>query len=98
MFLLRRADSKANPKGQYDTSLDQELRDRVEAELAKEVPLSIKDLEVGGRDVMEALGIDEGPRVGEALSHLLEVVLEDPEKNERSILLEEMRTWGQNLK
>lgn len=47
--------------------------------------LSIKDLAVNGKDIMD-LGIPKGPRVGETLSYLLERVLEEPTLNEKSKL------------
>jgi tRNA nucleotidyltransferase (CCA-adding enzyme) len=42
---------------------------------------------------MEVLGTPPGPHVGEALRHLLEKVLEDPELNAREPLEEELRRW-----
>lgn len=49
-------------------------------------PLAIGDLAVDGTDLME-LGIPAGPAVGETLRRLLEVVVEDPSKNQRDTLL-----------
>jgi len=48
---------------------------------------SLKQLAVGGRDLM-ALGIQQGPRLGEILEALLEEVLKDPEMNDRDKLIE----------
>ena len=48
--------------------------------------LTIKDLAVNGRDLIQA-GITPGPQLGLALQQLLEIVLEDPEKNTREYLL-----------
>ena len=98
MFLLRKADLRANPAAPYDPSLEDELRERIRLELEKEVPLNIKDLEVNGRDVMETLEIGESPVIGEALAHLLEMVLEDPNLNQRHVLLEELERWSQERK
>lgn len=52
----------------------------------EEVPLCIKDLKVNGKDIIE-LGISQGPRCGEILHKLLDMVLEEPEKNQRDILI-----------
>jgi tRNA nucleotidyltransferase (CCA-adding enzyme) len=49
-------------------------------------PLSVSDLAIDGSDLME-LGIPAGPAVGSTLRRLLEVVIEDPSKNQRDILL-----------
>ena len=48
--------------------------------------LTIKNLAVNGRDLIQA-GITPGPQLGLALQQLLEIVLEDPEKNTREYLL-----------
>ena len=49
--------------------------------------LSIADLKVGGKDLMD-IGIPAGPKLGETLKELLDQVLEDPAKNDRETLLE----------
>ena len=48
--------------------------------------VGIKDLAVTGTDVIES-GIEPGPKIGEILNKLLEVVLENPERNEKETLL-----------
>lgn len=50
------------------------------------VPLSVSDLAVDGRDLLEA-GVPEGPEVGRILRRLLDRVLEDPSANTREELL-----------
>ena len=52
----------------------------------REHPMRVADLPVNGKDVM-ALGVAEGPEVGHALKACLDLVLEDPEKNNREMLL-----------
>jgi len=47
---------------------------------------SLKDLAVGGRDLIE-IGITPGPLMGEILSKLLDKVIEDPGLNDRDTLL-----------
>jgi tRNA nucleotidyltransferase (CCA-adding enzyme) len=58
-------------------------------------PLSIGDLAVDGSDLMD-LGIPAGPAVGTALRRLLELVIENPERNTRDALLETARGFGQS--
>lgn len=48
--------------------------------------LTLKELEITGKDIME-LGVSPGPAVGKMLKQALEVVLEEPEKNDREVLL-----------
>jgi hypothetical protein len=50
-------------------------------------PYSRSHLAVNGDD-LKALGIQEGPLIGEVLDYLLEVVIENPKKNNRSDLIE----------
>lgn len=49
--------------------------------------ITLKQLAVGGRDLMEA-GIAAGPGLGEMLRYLLELVLEDPARNEKEALIQ----------
>lgn len=56
-------------------------------------PLSVGDLAIDGGDLMES-GIPAGPAVGATLRKLLDVVIEDPSKNERETLLEIVRRQG----
>ncbi len=56
--------------------------------------ISVKMLKVGGEDVMAALKIQPGPKVGMILDVLLGWVLENPEKNERPDLLAKIKELG----
>ena len=49
--------------------------------------LSLKDLAVTGKDLIEA-GIEPGPELGRILNELLELVIEHPEYNTKEYLLE----------
>ncbi|HXK36053.1 MAG TPA: HD domain-containing protein [Candidatus Paceibacterota bacterium] len=54
-------------------------------------PISAKMLKVNGQDVMEALKIPPGPKIGLILNTLLAEVLDDPALNERLLLLQRAR-------
>jgi tRNA nucleotidyltransferase (CCA-adding enzyme) len=56
-------------------------------------PVSIGDLAIDGNDLME-LGLHAGPAIGETLRRLLEIVIEDPSKNQRDTLLALAGTGG----
>ena len=56
-------------------------------------PLSIGDLAIDGGDLME-LGIPAGPAIGATLRRLLDVVIEDPSRNQRDTLLSLARADG----
>jgi poly(A) polymerase/tRNA nucleotidyltransferase (CCA-adding enzyme) len=57
----------------------------------KRDPLSPKMLKISGDDVMQELGLAAGPRIGWILAALLEEVLDDPKKNSRDALMEQMK-------
>lgn len=54
--------------------------------------LSLKKLALSGGDLI-ADGMKPGPEIGRVLNHLLELVLEFPEKNSREVLLKESRRF-----
>ena len=57
-------------------------------------PISVKMLKVNGKDVMEILKIQPGPRVGQILDVLLGYVLSDPKKNKKDFLEKEIKKLG----
>jgi len=60
-------------------------------------PLSVKMLKVDGYDVMRILNTPPCPKVGQVLDVLLSYVLEDPSKNEKEFLEEEIARLGKLL-
>lgn len=61
-------------------------------------PITVGMLKVNGADIMEALQIVPGPRVGHILAALFEEVLDDPQKNTKDYLLEraaELHSMGE---
>jgi tRNA nucleotidyltransferase (CCA-adding enzyme) len=91
LFDLRIADWFGNGTNYGFPGYLRALERRINEAIAREEAFTEKDLAVDGRDVMTALGIAPGPEVGEALSYLLERVLEDQSLNERERLLELLR-------
>ena len=62
------------------------LEKNIEDAIAKQQCFSVKDLAVNGNDI-KALGIREGKEIGRILGLLLDAVLENPENNQKKILL-----------
>ncbi len=56
--------------------------------------VTVRDLAVDGRDVMESLGLRPGPSVAIVLNNLLDMVIEDPSLNERKILMDFLKRTG----
>ncbi|OGZ63709.1 MAG: hypothetical protein A3A98_00240 [Candidatus Staskawiczbacteria bacterium RIFCSPLOWO2_01_FULL_40_39] len=57
-------------------------------------PISVKMLKVDGKDIMDILKIQPGPKVGQILDILLGYVLDDPKKNTKEFLEGEIKTLG----
>ncbi|HEY6866979.1 MAG TPA: HD domain-containing protein [Candidatus Eisenbacteria bacterium] len=93
LFDLRIADTLGNGLRQGFPAYLEEMRKRIERLLAESRVLRVRDLAVGGHDVMRVLGIGPGPRVREALEALLEEVLDRPERNTRARLLARLEQW-----
>ena len=93
LFAVRRADVEAMIKTNNGDYL-RELQNRIDQIVAAENALNVNDLKVDGHDVMQALNLLPGPRVGQILSGLLEKVLDDPDLNEREILLAMLKAYA----
>lgn len=65
-----------------------QLREHVERELAAGVVLSTRDLAVGGKDLMQALGLAPGKHLGLLLDQLLDHVTDEPSLNRKGPLLD----------
>jgi tRNA nucleotidyltransferase (CCA-adding enzyme) len=90
LFALRAGDVVGRGYGEDPEKELGELRRRVEKVVAEDQALSIGDLAIGGKEVMDALGVPPGRAVGDMLRQLLEEVLEEPELNTRERLLERL--------
>lgn len=53
-------------------------------------PISVKMLKVGGKEVMDILKTEPGPKVGQILDILLGYILSDPKKNNKEFLKKEI--------
>lgn len=93
LFDLRLADNQGNGLKQgFPTYLD-EFADRIERILAAQDALRVADLALDGAAVMRILGMTPGRAVGEALTALLERVIEHPELNTPERLTAELVEW-----
>jgi tRNA nucleotidyltransferase (CCA-adding enzyme) len=88
LLALREADVIGRGFGEEPDKETRELRQRVAEVVAADTALTVKDLAVGGRELMQALAIPAGPAVGRLLEGLLERVLDDPALNTPERLLD----------
>ncbi len=88
LFEVKRADMLA--QSGYQREEKEEKLKRAEAVyeevIRKKDCVSLRTLAVTGKDLMDA-GMEPGKKIGEVLDRLLEIVLEDPEKNTKEELL-----------
>jgi len=88
LIKLRKADDLAHGWGRGFEKHINAFEERIDAIMKKSPPLGVSDLAVNGRDVMDVLGIQSGPRVGQILNQLLDAVIEKPECNQKNKLIQ----------
>jgi tRNA nucleotidyltransferase/poly(A) polymerase len=86
LFRLRIALWRANPVARGDRDL-LERWTKAHRVLSARPVLTLEGLAIDGNDLRKA-GMNPGPQMGEVLRRLLERVIEDPELNERTMLLD----------
>lgn len=94
LLQVRKADIKGQ-KADYEEERLQILSDiekLIDEVLLEKESLSVKDLTVGGRDLI-GIGYQPGWEIGRALDKLLERVIEEEVENEKEPLLELAKEW-----
>jgi len=91
LFTLRMADRKGNGARKGLPAPIERLKKRIDAVIEQENAFSVRDLEINGNDIMEEFDLRPGPIIGKILNELLEMVLDNPELNEREKLIAKTR-------
>jgi tRNA nucleotidyltransferase (CCA-adding enzyme) len=93
LYALNEADlvGKGPIFGEADLAPLIALKAHVEKVLAEGAALSTRDLAIDGNVLIKELGVKPGRIIGQVLEALLEVVLADPQQNEREALLSRAR-------
>lgn len=86
LFKLRIADAEANPKSSFNPKEILALQNRISIVKEQDMALKISDLAIDGKD-LQGIGYEPGPRMGVVLNKLLEIVIEDPQLNNKDELL-----------
>lgn len=84
---VRMADAKAQSPYRRREKIENivAIRKLYQEALLEENCVTLRQLAVGGRDLMD-LGMTPGREIGSMLSELLEYVIDDPKRNEKEIL------------
>jgi poly(A) polymerase/tRNA nucleotidyltransferase (CCA-adding enzyme) len=88
IFLLRLADRKGTGSRGGMPAPIKKLIKRIDRIIEDENAITVKDLDINGKDLIEELDLKQGPVIGKILHELLEIILDDPEKNRREVLIE----------
>lgn len=91
LIILQKADMSSMNKTSEDYELLDEFSDRINKLINSDSAFTIKDLNINGNDLSEVVGIPKGPVMGQILTELLDKVLENPNLNTKSQLIEESR-------
>ena len=88
LLQLRKADQLGMGISRKTSPAVDEFRQRIRQVLDNDAALTIKDLAVDGKALHEKCDIPKGPEMGLVLKFLLEAVLDDPDLNVETTLLE----------
>jgi tRNA nucleotidyltransferase (CCA-adding enzyme) len=86
LLALRAADNLGSGLPADAGGLD-ELRNRIAQQIQAKAVLDRSGLLIDGNDLITELGASEGPILGSILDRLVEIVLNDPARNDRPTLL-----------
>jgi len=64
------------------------FEDRIREIYNESKVLDVGDLAIDGSAIMEKFNLKPGPTIGNVLSHLLSIVMEDQKINEKDLLIE----------
>ncbi len=92
---LREADRLGSGARKTSWRLE-EMKERMVAQLHQ--PFDMNDLAVDGHDLIKEFDLKPGRVIGSMLQTLFEIVLDDPEKNEKEVLLNLARTELEKFK
>lgn len=93
LFEVKRADIEAQSDYQKEEKLQrlQAVFNVYQQIIDEKQCVSLKTLAVGGRDLMEHAGMQAGKELGEMLKMLLEIVIDNPDLNNKDTLLAEAK-------
>lgn len=98
LFTLREADRSGNGSRFGIPEPIKKLQERIDLIIEAENAITVTDLDINGNIIMDTFDLKPGPLIGKILKELLELVLDNPEINDRDILLQEAADIYEKLK
>ena len=97
LFLIQQADilSQSDYRREEKEHRLQMAKQDYEKVCAQGEAVCLKELHVTGKDLIR-LGMKAGPELGKMLQRLMDVVLENPDKNKKEMLLAQAKEWIKN--
>jgi len=89
IFILREADRLGSGTKKADCQAIDKFKKRIKLIIEKDSAMNIKDLNINGEDLMRKFNLKPSKQIGVILKSLLEMVLDNPEFNKKSLLLNE---------
>ncbi|MGL4393693.1 MAG: CCA tRNA nucleotidyltransferase [Brevinema sp.] len=93
LFKLREADRLGSGKKNHSNGILREFKNRIDKIMAFDAALKVKDLDINGSLLMTTFNLSPSPLIGNILNHLLELVLDNPELNNKEQLLKESEIY-----
>ncbi len=91
LLMVRLGDRRGNGQRDGLPVPIMELQKRIERVIEQDNALTVKDLDIDGHIIMTEFNLKPGPVIGRILNELLEMVLDDPDANNREVLLNKAR-------
>ena len=94
LLKLREADriASGNRKDRESKAIPKLLA-RIEKIIEAQNAITVKDLKINGNDLIETFNFRQGPIIGKILNYLLDLILDDPNLNDRELLLERAKIF-----
>jgi tRNA nucleotidyltransferase (CCA-adding enzyme) len=91
LLIFRMADAKAQHPEEFDLKLEKihQSFEIIKEIIAEKECFSLKDLAINGDD-LKKLGFQEGKIIGDTLKRLMEIVIDNPDKNTKENLIKEL--------
>lgn len=94
LLKLREADriGSGNRKDKESKAIPKLLA-RIDKIIEAENAITVKDLKIDGNDLIREFNLKQGPIIGKILNYLLDLILDEPELNDRAILIEKTKNF-----